>query len=255
MQEHRAFRQASGAAGVLQERDVAFFHLGPLRRRRGQREQVLQRNRAAVRRDRVVLDRRRAEFRIVTDDQVIEQALGVEFQGAGDHARKICGHHDARAGIFQFMRKLALGIERRHVHDASARLQHREEHHRMHRRIREIKSDRGSRLHAERNQPRGGAGNQIAQLFICRAPVTVFERVVFRVGRDGTIEEFVHRARTDRGRRIDARGIRLFPRIRAAVTHDAFFISLAREAKVLPSLARRSRSFAGSSVLSPDSFA
>ena len=182
VREHGALGLAGGAAGVLQERDVLHADLGPLPRQLlgAVLAQLLEPDEARRVRDRRGRDGRGAEGRVVSDDQVIDQAIALELARQQRHEADVGGDENAGAGVPQLEGQLALGVERGEVHDAPAGLERAEEREGVDRRVGQVESNRLARADAEVHQAGGDGLHAGAQLGIAGLPVAVFER---RLGR------------------------------------------------------------------------
>ncbi len=168
VREHRAFRDAGRAAGVLQEREIVARGLHRLRRAaRAEREGGAQPDRlrqVVVRHELLhVLQHEidQASFRVETvGEQVAERGdddvLHLRFrQRVLQRAREVLEHDDRlRAAVLQLVREFARGVERIHVDDDRAGLQRAEQRDRILERVRQHDRDAVAGLHAEALQIR-----------------------------------------------------------------------------------------------------
>ena len=148
-------------------------------------------------RDRRGRDGRRAEGRVVADDQVIEETVALQLLRQRQHEADVGGDEDARARVLQLVRKLPLGIERREVHDAPAGLERAEEREGVVGRIRQVEGNRRARTDAQLHQAGSDRLDAGAQLGIARLAVTVFERRLGGPLRGERIEQRRQRRRLD----------------------------------------------------------
>ena len=137
--QHRALRQAGGAAGILQQRDIV-GDMRPCRARRAVDE-------SAEGDDRRSSGSGAEDCRPRPNRRPGRRSAGRpgpcrEISAPSATASPDCGDQHARAAVGQLVRQRAVAIERGQMHDAGAGLQRAEEIDRMIRRIAEEQRDR-----------------------------------------------------------------------------------------------------------------
>ena len=178
MTQHRRLGLACRAAGVLEQCHVLCRDLRPLLRQGActAGPQFIEPDERRVRGNGRCGNRRRSECGVVGDDQVIHGTVGPELLRHQRHEADIGRDQEARAGVGDLEKQLALGIERREVHDAPAALQHGEEHDRVHGRVGQVKRNGFAGAQAQVDQTRSSFLNGGPQFGIGDLAVAIFDR-------------------------------------------------------------------------------
>ena len=187
VRQHRAFRQARGAAGILQHRD-GFGGLADGMRNRlvGAAEEIAERDDAFAVGDGAELIallhlrahhvRRGRELREFADDQRLEPRLRQQSLHLREQRGEIERDENVGAAVLDLVFEHALGVERRIVDDDAAGFHHAEERDHVMRRVGQIEADMHAGADAELLQARGEAVGQRVQLGVADAPAHEFER-------------------------------------------------------------------------------
>ncbi len=198
MAQHGALRQAGGAAGILQQRDVIGRNRRPLRRRCGAIDKAAEGHDGGVIRNRRLRDADLAPAVVLADDQAVEQPVVEKLQRRRQQRREVAGDEHARAGIAELVGQCDFAVERAEMHDPGAGLQHAEEAHRMIRRIAEEQRDRMLRAIAGAQQGRGSRLHHRMKLGIADRAVAEFDRRPVSELCGGVRQQIGQRAARDR---------------------------------------------------------
>ena len=159
VREHRRLRQAGGAAGILQERDVIDADFGQIA---GRRFAFLEPREGELP---LVLGKRRernGEGPQAASSPTISRSMcpaARSFCAVAAGAGEVHGDQRARAAVGELVHQHALDIERAQVRHARAGIERAEERDRMKGRVREIERDRAcpARCRAAGSPRRPGA--------------------------------------------------------------------------------------------------
>ena len=156
MGEHGALGYAGGAAGVLKQRDVIDTHGRPFARQLlfAVCAQLVEPYDGRIGCDGSGGYGRRAEGRVVADDEMVHQPIRPELLGHQRHEADVGRDQNARTGILQLEGELAFRVERREMDDARAALEGGEKRDRVVRRVGEIEGDSVAGLYTQIDKPR-----------------------------------------------------------------------------------------------------
>ena len=183
--EDRALRHPGRPARVLEEGDVVGRHLGPGGGRRPAAHEGRHSDDAAAGRDRARRGGTRSPGSVVADDHEVEVAGLEQLFGPLRHAREVGRDQGPGTGIGELVRELALGVERREMDQAQARLRGAEEHDRVKGRVRKIEGERGARLESGRDQRRAEPVRLTAELVVADGPAAELDGRRWPIRRHG----------------------------------------------------------------------
>ena len=236
MAQHRAFRRACRAAGVLDDRKG----LGQVAERMGLKppvivEEVAERDAALVvfdchqhaARGHLRLHRfgRERVFRELADDQTLEARRRQELFSLRIKRGEIEGDQVVRVAVLYLRFERAQGVERRVIHHRSAGLQDAEEGDDVMGRIRQIEADTNARPDAEFLEASGGAVGERLELGIGDALVHELERRQRAEALRRGLEHALHRRDLDRRVPTHSGWIGLEPRPSGHVAPPDFPVS------------------------------